>query len=56
MKKRVTVIVKDIQRAADKNREPDIIKTDIATALLSRDWKGLSNWANCVLEIESVEE
>lgn len=52
MKKQITVIVKDIKRATDKNREPDLIFTNIATSLLTRDWKGFSNWANGVLEIE----
>ena len=52
MKKQITVIVKDIKRAADKNREPDLIYTSIATSLLSRDWRGMSNWANGVLEVE----
>lgn len=56
MKKQTTVIVKDIKRAKDKNREPNIIFTNIATSLLSRDWRGMSNWANGVLEIYYEED
>lgn len=51
IKKQITVIIKDIKRAQDKNKKPDVIYTDIATALLSRDWRGMSNWANGVIEI-----
>ena len=39
--------------SSDKTRSPDYTIADIATALLSRDYKGLSNYgSNGVVEIE----
>jgi hypothetical protein len=52
-KKRFTsIIIKDIQRAKGKPSDPNIYFVDVATSLLVRDYKGMSNWANAVLEIE----
>ena len=50
--KQITVILKNMG-SSDKKREPSFQKSDIATTLLSRDYKGLSNFAsNGVIEIE----
>lgn len=39
--------------SSDKKRKPSFYKSDIATTLLSRDYKGLSNFAsNGVIEVE----
>ena len=36
---------------ADENREPDAMMTEVATALLARDYKGMGNYAsNGVIE------
>ena len=44
-------IVKNLG-SSDKNRDPDYKPSEIATTLLSRDYKGLSNYAsNGVIEI-----
>lgn len=49
---RITVILKNMG-SSDKKRVPDCWESDVATTLLSRDWKGLSNYAsNGVIEIE----
>ena len=52
MKNLTTVILKNMG-SSDKKREPSFWQSDIATTLLSRDWKGLSNYAsNGVIEVE----
>lgn len=43
-------IVEDMVRK-DKNRMPNMHLTDIATSCCARDYKGISNWTNGVLEI-----
>ena len=49
--KAITVILKNMG-SSDTKREPDCKIVDIAAALLSRDYKGLSNYAsNGVIEI-----
>ncbi len=51
MNNQITVILKNMG-SSDKNRIPDYQLTDIATTLLSRDYKGLGNFAsNGVVEI-----
>lgn len=52
MKEYKAIIIQDILRAKNKPSNQKIIFTDIATTLLVRDYKGLSNYANGVLEIE----
>ena len=48
----ITVILKNMG-SSDKKREPLFWRSDVATTLLSRDWKGLSNYAsNGVIEVE----
>lgn len=52
IEKQITVILKNMG-SSDKNRNPDCTITNIGTALLSRDYKGLSNYgSNGVIEIE----
>lgn len=52
IEKQITVILKNMG-SSDKNRNPDYTITNIGTALLSRDYKGLSNYgSNGVIEIE----
>ena len=52
MKNLTTVILKNMG-SSDKKREPSFWRSDVATTLLSRDWKGLSNYAsNGVIEVE----
>ena len=47
-----TVILKNMG-SSDKRRQPSCKESNIATTLLSRDYKGLSNFAsNGVIEIE----
>lgn len=51
----ITVILKNMG-SSDKKRIPDCWESDVATTLLSRDWKGLSNYAsNGVIEVERNE-
>lgn len=48
----ITVILKNMG-SSDKKRIPNCWESNVATTLLSRDWKGLSNYAsNGVIEIE----
>ena len=47
---RKTVLIVDILRR-NRNRKPYLVETDVATSLLSRDYKGLSNYTNGVVEI-----
>lgn len=48
----ITGILKNMG-SSDRKRNPDYTITDIATTLLSRDYKGLSNYgSNGVIEIE----
>ena len=50
--KQMTVILKNMG-SSDKKRIPDCCESNVATTLLSRDWKGLSNYAsNGVIEVE----
>lgn len=49
---RKTVLIIDILRK-DKSRQPYVVETDVATSLLSRDYKGLSNYANGVIEVRN---
>lgn len=50
--KQITVILKNMG-SSDKKRVPDCWESNVATTLLSRDWKGLSNYAsNGVIEVE----
>ena len=52
MKQQVTVILKNMG-SSDKKRDPNYTITNIGTALLSRDYKGLNNYgSNGVIEIE----
>lgn len=52
MKEMITVILKNMG-SSDIKRIPDYMLADIATTLLSRDYKGLGNYAsNGVIEIE----
>ena len=52
MKNQITVILKNMG-SSDKKRVPDCWESNVATTLLSRDWKGLSNYAsNGVIEVE----
>ena len=55
VKKRLPVIVKDIQRAKGKASDPNIYFANVATSLLVRDYKGMSNWANAVLEVRDKQ-
>ena len=51
-KKTEPVLLKNLG-SSDESRVPDARKTDIATTLLSRDYKGLSNYgSNGVIEIK----
>lgn len=52
MKKQITTILINMG-SSDKDRIPDYKIVDIATTLLSRDYKGLGNYgSNGVIEIE----
>lgn len=52
MKKQITVILKNMG-SSDKKRIPDYKTVNVATTLLSRDYKGLGNFAsNGVIEID----
>lgn len=51
MKNIITVILKNMG-SSDKKRHPSCKQSDVATTLLSRDWKGLSNFAsNGIVEV-----
>ncbi len=51
MKNQITVILKNMG-SSDKKRVPDCWQSDVATTLLCRDYKGLSNFAsNGVIEV-----
>ena len=43
-------ILEDMVRK-DPDRKPDMHDTDIATSICARDYKGISNWSNVVVEI-----
>lgn len=47
-------ILEDMIRK-DPNRTPDIHETDIATSICARDYKGISNWSNVVMEIWKIK-
>ena len=43
--------------SSDKDRNPEMFPSEIATTLISRDYKGLSNYAsNGVLEIWKIQD
>lgn len=52
MKKHIKTVILRNMGSSDKKRQPSCRDVDIATTLLSRDYKGLSNFAsNGVVEV-----